>query len=172
MKRGQAGRETPAPERPDPWDVAIKLLGMRALTTQELRQRLARRGYVAEQIQAVIARLSASRYLDDGEYARAWARARAHRHSVGPARLRRELRSKGIADAEISDALREAFGERDAGEVAEAAALRKLKALQGLAPEVARRRLGTFLTRRGFAVEVVLALCRKHFPRVNDFEDI
>ncbi len=152
--------------------MAVKLLGMRALTTQELRQRLARRGYVAEQIQAVIARLSASRYLDDGEYARAWALARAHRHFVGPARLRRELRSKGIADAEISDALREAFSERDPREVAESAALRKLKALRGLAPEVARRRLGTFLTRQGFAIEMVLTLCRKHFPRVNDFEDI
>ncbi len=145
---------------------------MQALTTQEIRQRLARRGYVAEQIQAVIARLSASRYLDDGEYARTWARARAHRHSVGPARLTRELQSKGIADAEISAALREAFSERDAREVAESAALRKLKALHGLAPEVARRRLGTFLTRQGFAVETVLALCRKHFPSVGDSEDI
>lgn len=170
MKRGQGGRETPASERPDPWDVAVKLLGMRALTTQELRQRLARRGYVADQIQAVVARLTASRYLDDEEYARAWARARAHRHSVGPVRLRRELRSKGIAETEISDALREAFGERDARDVAEAAALRKLKTLQGLAPEIALRRLGAFLTRQGFTAEVVLALCRKYIPTVEDPE--
>ena len=141
---------------------------MRALTTHELRQRLARRGYAADQIQTVVARLAASRYLDDAEYARAWACAQAHRHSVGPARLARELRSKGIAEAEISDALREAFDERDAREVAEAAAVRKLKTLQGLAPEVARRRLGAFLTRRGFSVEFVLALCRKHFPSVAE----
>lgn len=171
MKRGQGGREAKAAEPPDPWDAAVKLLGMRALTTQELRQRLARRGYAADQIQAVVARLTASRYLDDAEYARAWALARAHRHSVGPARLARELRSKGIAETEISRALREAFGERDAREVAEAAAVRKLKALQGLAPEVARRRLGAFLIRRGFAVEVVLALCRKHFPDTDDPND-
>ena len=171
MKRGQGGREAKAAEPPDPWDVAIKLLGMRALTTQELRQRLARRGYAPDQIQAVVVRLTASRYLDDAEYARAWAIARAHRHSVGPARLARELRSRGIAEREISGVLREAFGERDAREVAETAAVRKLKALQGLAPEIARRRLGAFLTRRGFAVEVVLALCRKHFPSVEGPED-
>jgi regulatory protein len=168
VKSEQGGRGTPASERLDPWDVAVKLLGMRALTTLELQQRLARRGYVADQIQAVVARLTASGYLDDEEYARAWARARAHRHSVGPARLRRELRSKGIADTEISDALREAFGERDAREVAEAAAVRKAKTLRGLTPEVARRRLGAFLTRQGFAVEVVLALCRKHFPSLAE----
>jgi regulatory protein len=167
----EAGSGSPA-ERPDPWEVAVKLLTLRALSTQELRQRLARRGYVADQIRAVVARLTASRYLDDAEYARAWARARARRHSVGPARLAQELRSKGILDTAISAALREAFSERDAGQVAEDAASRKLKALQGLPPEVARRRLGAFLTRQGFTGEVVLALCRKHFPSLDDSENL
>lgn len=168
MKRGQSGKEATAADRPDPWEVAVKLLGMRALTTQELRQHLARRGFAADQIQAVVARLAASRFLDDAEYARAWAHAQAHRHSVGPARLARGLRSKGIAEAEISDALREAFGEQNAREVAARAAVRKLKTLQGLGPELARRRLGAFLTRRGFSVEIVLALCRKHFPSLAE----
>jgi regulatory protein len=171
VRRGQGGGETRPAEPTDPWEVAVKLLGMRALTSQELRQRLARRGYVADQIQAVVVRLAASRYLDDAEYARAWARAGAQRHSIGPGRLARELRSKGIAEAEISDALREAFGERDARQVAEVAAVRKLKALQGADPEVARRHLALFLTRRGFAAEVVLALCRKHFPSLDDSEN-
>ena len=172
MRVEQGGSETPAAEGPDPWEVAVRLLGMRALTTQELRQRLAQRGYVADQIQAVVARLAASRYLDDAEYARAWARARAHRRSVGPARLTRELRSKGIAEGVISDALREVFGQQDPGEIAEIAAMRKLKALQGLSPKVSRRRLGAFLTRQGFALDVVLALCRKHFPSVEDPENM
>jgi regulatory protein len=171
VKRRSASREGAAEDRPDPWAVAIKLLAMRPLTTHELRQRLARRGHAADEIQAVVARLIASRYLDDVEYARAWAHARAHRHSVGPARLARELRSKGIAEAEISRALGEAFDERDAREVAEAAAIRKLKGLRGVPPEVARRRLGAFLTRKGFAVEIVLGLCRKHFPHGEDPND-
>jgi hypothetical protein len=78
---------------------------------------------------------------------------------------------KGIAEAEISRAVREAFGERDAREVAGAAAARKLQTLRGVAPEVARRRLGAFLTRKGFAVEIVLALCRKYFPHGEDPND-
>lgn len=158
-------------ERPDPWEVAVKLLAMRALTTEEVRRRLARRGYDAEQIQAVIARLTASRYLDDAEYARAWARARAHRRSLGPARLARELQARGIAEPVISGAVREAFAERGARELAEAAAVRKLQGLQGVAPEVARRRLGAYLTRQGFAVEIVLALCRQYFPHGEDPND-
>ena len=137
---------------------------MRALSSEELRRRLARRGYPPEQISAVLARLAASRYLDDGEYARAWARSRAHRRSLGPTRLAQELRAKGIAEGEIAVALREAFTERDARETAEAAAMRRLPALQGLPPDVARRRLAGYLTRRGFAAEIVMALCRKHVP--------
>lgn len=165
MKRGGGSSEDAAgAERPEPWEVALKLLAMRALTTQELGQRLARRGYTAEQIAAVVAKLTASRYLDDAEYARAWARARAHRRSVGPARLARELRARGIAEGEITGALDEAYGDRDARQVAEAAVGRKLPALQGLAPEVARRRLAAYLSRQGFSTEIVLALCWKHFP--------
>lgn len=171
MRRGQGGRAATAAERADPWEVAVKLLAMRALTAHELRQRLVRRGYAADEIEAVVARLIASRYLDDVEYARAWARARAHRHSLGPVRLVRELRSKGIPEAEISRAVREAFGERDAREAAEAAAGRKVQELRGVPPEVARRRLGGFLTRKGFAVEIVLALCRKYFPHGEDPND-
>lgn len=169
MKRkgGRAG-DKGADERPDPWEVAVKLLAMRALSSEELRRRLARRGYPADDVSRVLARLTASRYLDDAEYARAWARSRAHRRSLGPARLARELRAKGIPEADIAGTLREVFAEREAREVAEAAALRRLSALQGLPPDVARRRLAGYLTRRGFAVEIVMALCRKHVPHGDE----
>jgi regulatory protein len=171
VKRGRASRQgTETAERPDAWAIAVKLMAMRALSTEELRRRLARRGYAADQIVPVLARLTAARYLDDAEYARAWARARAHRRSLGPARLVRELRARGIPEAEISGALHEAFAERDSREVAETAASRKLATLRGLAPEVARRRLVAHLTRQGFATEVILALCRKHFPGGEDLE--
>jgi regulatory protein len=175
QKRRRRGRGSPAgapaSEFADPWEVAVKLLAMRVLSTQELRQRLARRGYPADQIGAVVARLTASRFLDDAEYARTWARGRAQRRLLGPGRLARELRARGIAEPEISGTLDQVFAERNAGEVAEAAATRKLAALQGLAPSVARRRLAAYLTRQGFSVEIVLALCRKFLPGVEGRND-
>jgi regulatory protein len=112
--------------------------------------------------------LTASRYLDDAEYARAWARARAHRRSLGPARLAKELRARGIPEREIRGALHEVFAEREAREVAEAAAVRKLATLTGLAPAVARRRLAGHLSRRGFADGIILDVCRKYFPDLED----
>jgi regulatory protein len=167
-RRGIRTGERAADEGPDPWEIAVKLLAMRALSSEELRRRLARRGVPPEQLSAVLARLAASRYLDDGEYARAWARSRAHRRSLGPTRLAKELRAKGIAEGDIAVALREAFTERGTREVAEAAVMRRLPALQGLPPDVARRRLAGYLSRRGFAAEIILALCRKHFPHGDD----
>jgi regulatory protein len=137
---------------------------MRAWSSEELRRRLARRGYPPDQVSAVLSRLAASRYLDDGEYARAWARSRAHGRSLGPRRLAQELRVKGIAEADIAGALREVSAERDPRELAEAAALRRLPALRGLPPEAARRRLAGYLDRRGFSAEIILAVCRRHFP--------
>jgi len=165
--RGKTGTTV---EQSNPWEVAVKLLADQALSTRQLQQRLTRRGYGAEEIGEVVARLSAARYLDDAEYARAWARARAHRRSWGPRRLAHELRARGIAEPEILSALDEAYADRDPRTVAEAAAVRKLKELQGLAPEAARRRLAAFLTRRGFPVEIVLAVCRRHFAALPSLE--
>ncbi len=168
MRRGGRAEDTNAVERPDPWEIAVKLLAMRALSSEELRRRLARRGYPPDQVSAVLARLTASRYLDDGEYARAWARSRAHRRSLGPTRLAQELHAKGIAESDIGGALREVFAERDAREVAEAAARRRLPTLRGLSPDAARRRLAGYLSRRGFAPEIILAMCRKYLPHGDE----
>ena len=170
-RRGDRAAGEAGTERLDPWEVAVRLLAGQVLTTHELRQRLARHGYASDQISVVIARLTASRYLDDVEYARSWARSRAHRRCVGPARLAQELRIKGIAEEHIAGALAEAFGERDVREVAEAAALRKLRTFRDLEPEVARRRLAAHLTRQGFAIEIVLALCWKYIPHGGEFND-
>ena len=170
-RRGEEGEQTgpaSAGARPGPWEVAIALLAMRAHSTQELRQRLGRRGYGAEEIAAVVVRLTAARYLDDAEYARAWARSRARRLSLGPARLTRELRARGVGEAHIAAALAETLAEDDPGALAEAAAARRLKGLQGVPAEAARRRLAAHLARRGFATDIIIRVCRRHFPQLPD----
>jgi regulatory protein len=150
------------------WEAAIALLAMRAYSTHELTQRLRRRGYGPEEIAAVVARLTAARYLDDAEYARAWARSRARRLSLGPARLARELRARGVDPAHIAEALAESSAEDDPGSLAEAAAARRLKGLQDVPAEVARRRLAAYLARRGFAAGIILRVCRRHFPHLPE----
>lgn len=137
---------------------------MRARSTQEVQQLLARRGYPPDEIAAVIARLTSAKYLDDLDFARTWVRSRARPRATAPARLVRELRAKGIGEAEISAALVDCPAEPTVREVAEAAAARKLRTMQDLEAGVARRRLAAHLSRRGFAADLILALCRKYFP--------
>jgi regulatory protein len=139
---------------------------MRGRTTQELRDRLGRRGYASGEVEAVIGRLTASGYLDDAGYARAWVRSHAHR--LGPGRIARELRARGITEAEVTAVLGEVSAERDLRQAASEAAARKLHTLRGMPPAVVRRRLAAHLLRQGFSSEIVLELLRQRLPDGED----
>jgi len=155
-------------QRPDAWNAAVKWLAVRARTTHEVRKALERAGYAIEEINAVIARLTAARYLDDADFARTWVSTRAQRGAAGPVRLARELRAKGIPDGEIVAALRGLNEEWDSAAAAGEAARRKLKALEGLPADTARRRLLAYLERRGFSRDLVLTTCRRHFANLDE----
>lgn len=147
--------------RPDPWQLALKHIAVRARTAHEVRQALTRRGYARGEVAAVIDRLRAARYLDDADFATTWVSTRTRRGVAAPGRLARELRAKGVAEAEIAAALRNLHDAWDPAAAAGHAAQRKLKSLQGLPTAVARRRLAAFLDRRGFSSDVILATCRR-----------
>lgn len=147
------------------WEAAVAFLAMRARSSEEIRRRLRQQRFSPAEIEAAITRLAAAGYLNDAAFAQQWARARQERQGLGPTRLARELKAKGVGDAEVADALASLREERDVREVAAEAAARRLKGLRGLPPEVARRRLAAYLERRGFSAEVILGLCRQHFPR-------
>jgi regulatory protein len=156
--------------RSDPWQLALKHIAVRARTVHEVRRALGRRGYARPVVAAVIERLRAARYLDDADFARTWVSTRARRGVAAPARLARELREKGVAEAEIAAALRNLHEAWDPAEAAGQAAQRKLKSLQGLPAAVARRRLAAFLDRRGFTAEVILATCRRFVAGADAWE--
>ncbi len=145
---------------PDAWQAAVRLLALKARSIEELRRLLEKRGFGDEEVRAAIARLAQARYLDDAEFTRAWLATRT-RQRLGPARIRRELRAKGIADLVIERAMEE-LGQDPTATAADAAR-RKLPSLAGLPRPIARRRLAGFLERKGFSAEVILTLCRRHF---------
>ena len=96
--------------------------------------------------------------LDDAEFARNWAdRAVVGRHEA-PARVQEVLAGRGVAPDVIAAALADLSPAEDV-EAAVAAASR-LRALHG--PETAvRRRLGAFLARRGYDMEVIEEVCAR-----------
>jgi regulatory protein len=97
--------------------------------------------------------------VDDAAFARHWVNTRAAR-GYGAARLRAELRARGVAAVLIDAAL--AAVDRG-GQLHEARrlALRRLPALRRAAPLKAAARLRDHLLRRGFPAGVVAQVVRE-----------
>ena len=139
--------------------VAADLLSRRAWTRADLTRRLCRRGATPEVAAEVAADLVARGHLDDAAFARHWVETRAGR-GYGAARLRAELRQRGVAQRLI-DAAIGALGPSGALAGARAVAERRLPALRGLEPQRAAARLRDHLLRRGYAAGIVMRVVRE-----------
>ena len=149
---------------------AARLLGQRERSVAEMRGRLARRGFSAHVIETVLTRLHDLGYLDDAVFARHWVEGRQRASPRGARRLRAELAQKGVARPTADDAVQTAAGDEytQARTVAEQRVAR-LAAADFL---TFSRRLNGFLSRRGFAPDVVhdvvQALWREHGEEIPE----
>jgi len=140
---------------------ALRLLNYRPRSTAEVRQRLRERGYDAEQIEAVVARLLGAGLLDDRAFARLWVENRLLNSPRGRQGLAAELRQKGVAPEVIAGVLDEAAEEQDEAAQALELARGRARALAGLDRAAFFRRLQSFLARRGFSADIVLHVARQ-----------
>ncbi len=146
-----------AGERPIAMGRALNLLGYRARSEAELRDRLRRYGYVEETIEVVVDRLRELGYLDDAEFARLKAREKARRY--GPRRVSVELRKSGVGETLAREVVEEEFaGRSEVGEARSAAARR----YNGRGSDAEARRVYGFLVRRGYSAEVCAQVAREY----------
>lgn len=132
-------------------NAAYRYLGYRPRSEAELRERLGRRGFPREYIDAVINKLREQGLLDDLAFAQFWVENRATFRPRSRGLTRSELRKKGVAE----EAIRQAVGEMDETEAAYRAALGRARRLSRLEYPEFRQRLGEFLRRRGFTYETI-----------------
>jgi SOS response regulatory protein OraA/RecX len=133
------------------YDHAIDALARRARATGELERWLAQREHPRAAIAVAVDKLTTLGLLDDARFARGFVGTRGGGR-LGPRRIERELRQKGVPSAVVTEVMREfreATADSGAGAL-EAAAERRLRSLRSLEPPVARRRLLAWLLRRGF----------------------
>ena len=136
---------------------ALNLLGYRARSESEIRNRLRRREFGDETIEAVIARLRELGYLDDEEFARNAARQRARKY--GPRRVQMDLRKSGV-DAETAQrAVEEEFAQHSELEDALSAVARRYNTAGS---DAEARRVYGFLTRRGYSADVCAEVARRY----------
>jgi len=135
---------------------ALALLAGRDFGRAEIVRRLARRGYPEGVVAAVVEGLVAERLLSESRFVEQFIRQHAGR-GHGPARLRAELRERGVPPAEIEDGLeaaaqdwaaiardarRRRFGESPPGDYGERARQARFLQYRGFSADQIRAALG------------------------------
>jgi regulatory protein len=136
---------------------AYRYLGYRPRSESEIRERMQRRGFAVETIDAVIARLQEQNLLDDQAFAQFW---KENRESFSPRSqwlTRLELKRMGV----INDVAEQVVAGMDDEENAYRAALQKTRRGAPADYQGFRRRLGDYLRRRGFNYEVIVHTLEK-----------
>ena len=148
---------------------ALHFLSFRPRTEKEVRQNLLSKEFEAELIEEVIDRLKEKRLLDDLQFARAWIENRNTYRPRGQRALAVELQQKGVSRAAIEEAL---AGMGDETELAESAARKYAKRLQGEDWVVFREKLSAFLGRRGFSYESINGTVRRVWEEIQSSQEV
>jgi regulatory protein len=107
---------------------ALRALGLRAHSTNELREKLRRRGR-EEDVEAVIASLKQAGYLDDRRFAENYAAARLD-NQMGKMRVLRDLRQRRVAPQLAQKVTEETYQNTDETQLIEDFLKRKYRGKQ------------------------------------------
>jgi len=137
----------------------LRALARRAHARFDLRRRLLQKQHPPAAVDGALERLAGQGLLDDAQFARDYAGAKATR-GRGPSRLLRDLLAQGVERRVAEEAVRAALEDEsvDPGAALRAVAEKRAKQLAALPPVVRKRRLTAFLARRGFAGPEVRAV--------------
>ena len=144
------------------YDRAMAMLAARGRASGELKRLLVRKGEDEKVVAAVISRLTEAGFLDDDAFARQFTRSKS---TSGRSRRRiaLELMRKGLDRSAAATAVEETFQEEGVDErgAIEQAALKKMRTLAKLDQPTQRRRLYSYLARRGYDADDIGAVVKR-----------
>jgi len=146
-----------AEQRVNAHEAALRLLSARPRSENEMRTRLAMRGFDPEAIDEEVERLRSAGLLDDQKFAEAWVEDRRRLSPRGRRMIRYELLGRGI-DTESAD---QATKDLDDHETALSLARGRASRVPRTSYEVFFSKVGGFLRRRGFDYEVTARATRQ-----------
>lgn len=143
-------------------DRALDMLARGRRTRRELELRLRKREATPVQIREALDRLEQAALLSDEAVASAEAASRLRRGEA-PARVKQQLRRKGVSGAIVADAVADAMRDDGFDEAAacRAVAEKKLRTLRAVEPAAAHRKLLGFLLRRGYGTGIARRVARE-----------
>lgn len=149
------------------WDRALGFIKFRPRSSREVVNYLRDKKYPEHVIDQTVERLANGKILDDEAFARYWVNNRELFKPRGMHGLRWELKQKGIPDAFIEGALSVIDEEASAWAAVES----RLKVWERLEKGVFKKKMVSFLMRRGFSYEISAATFRRAWASMNDPED-
>jgi regulatory protein len=154
---------------------ALRLLGGRAYSMGELREKMRPRAELPESIDAVIAKLKESGYVDDKKFAENYAAARLENEGFGKMRVLRELRQRRVAPKLAEQVTEKTFKSTDETALVEAFLKRKyrskelgpfLKVPKNLAAAYRRLRYA------GFSSGASVRVLKRYASQAEELEDL
>lgn len=141
-------------------DSALKLLSFRARSEGELSDRLGQKGFSAEVVASVLARLRELGLINDKSLARDLIEVQ-RRGGRGDHRIRRELIKRGVSGGEVTEAMAE-HAENESDRAWDCLQKRASR-VKGLDRDRAYRRLHGYLIRQGFGIDETSRALRRFF---------
>jgi regulatory protein len=142
----------------------IKYLALRKKSSLEARRYLQKAGFSAPAIDEATNVASELGYLDDTDYAEAFARTRQKSGTKGPRRVTAELQARGISRDEAQRVVATMTEPETQMELARKVAAKKYPTIKDEANQAkASRKLAQHLARRGFDPDVCDRVTREFF---------
>lgn len=149
--KGQRRRRTPdALNQRTAYVTALTMLSRRELSEKQVRERLQRREFDAEEIEAAVARLKDERALDDSRVAAAIARSQTSLRRRGRLRVKREIEQAGISSVTARTAVDAVFDDIDQDALLESALQKRLRDDRPITDNREFQRLYRYLVSQGF----------------------
>lgn len=133
----------------------LRLLSVRMRSRWELRTRLARRRFPPEVVETALDDLERVGLVDDRKFARLFLESRLRRRPRSYKILKQELRSRGLSQDNIDEAVEESAREVSEADLARKALAPRGRRLKGMDPDQARARAARFLSGKGFGHSVI-----------------
>ncbi|WP_084717903.1 recombination regulator RecX [Streptacidiphilus carbonis] len=149
--------------------VCLRLLTGSAKTRKQLADAMRKREIPDDVAQEVLDRYEEVGLIDDSAFAGAWVESRHRGRGLARRALAMELRSRGVDNGVVAEAVAQLDPEQEA-ETARELVERKLRSTRGLERQVRIRRLAGMLARRGYSEGLALRVVRTALDREEQEE--
>ena len=140
-------------------DKAFKLLSYRMRSVGEIKKRLREKSFLLDEIDTTIAHLKKLNYLNDLEFARAFAKEKVKLKMIGPLLLQSQLFKYHIDASLIDQVLSEIYDQIDPHSLIEMHLEKKSITKSNIFDNNQKKKLNDYLSRKGFTWAQINEVC-------------